>query len=278
MKRYTVFVLVVSVLLVWFCGCGGDNPAGISFKNVKTDFSDAYEVRQITFTGGQKEKPFFVSWDESEIFFAQVTESGNYSYKVLNLNNMSETDVLFGDIISGRYDRWRPNCSSDGNLLVYVSGYYHGQLVFTNGLNQDLYSIDTYEGFFQSVALSRDGKKLAYIIDKSNGLSREMVVGSTEGNGGDGTGRIPFNDIGMSYMDNLCFSPDASEIVFEAIKDENKDLYLTSLSGDLKRLTLNSADDSFPCFSPNGGKIIFISKRNGGDDVYIMDLSKPTGK
>jgi len=267
----------------------------------KIDLSDAYEVQRITSTGGVKEKPFFVSWDEFEICFAQgkLDDGGiSWDYKLLDLDSKSKNGSVFSNLILGEYDRWRPNCSSSGNLQVYIRGYYSGQLVFTNGLNQDLYSIDTYEGFFQSVALSRDGKKFVYIkitqplvrepgsrdlIDKSNGLSREMVVGSMEGNGGDNIGRIHFDDIhfddsGMSYIDNACFSPDATEIVFEAIKDGNKDLYLTSLSGAITHLTYNKADDSFPCFSPNGGKIVFISKRHGGDDIYIMDLSKPTGK
>lgn len=71
---------------------------------------------------------------------------------------------------------------------------------------------------------------------------------------------------------NLQWSPDGTELLFEARSSEGWDIYAIAIgSSMLRRLTYHSAEDVSATWSPDGSKIIFISDRSGGKDVWWMN-------
>jgi TolB protein len=84
------------------------------------------------------------------------------------------------------------------------------------------------------------------------------------------------------------WSPDGTQIIYECSDDpcdesggtpsDNPEIYKVNADGTGNtRLTIDTADDSYPVFSPTGGKIVFSSNRpspkDGSTDyeLYIMD-------
>lgn len=59
---------------------------------------------------------------------------------------------------------------------------------------------------------------------------------------------------------------------FETPQPWRSQIYIMDSDGsNLKRLTNNTANDSFPVFSPDGRKIVFESDRDGNEEIYVMN-------
>lgn len=70
------------------------------------------------------------------------------------------------------------------------------------------------------------------------------------------------------------YSPDASKIVFQSIRDGQSEIYVMNSDGTGQtRLTNNSASDTAPAWSPDGTKILFTSLRDGPTSpaLYVMN-------
>jgi TolB protein len=70
------------------------------------------------------------------------------------------------------------------------------------------------------------------------------------------------------------WSPDGQYILFQAVIDNNDDLYLMDGDGgNLRRLTDHPATDQSPSWSPDGEHIAFVSDRDGNREIYTLELS-----
>jgi Tol biopolymer transport system component len=72
------------------------------------------------------------------------------------------------------------------------------------------------------------------------------------------------------------FSPDGSALSFVSDRDGDEDLYLYDLStGEVRKLTDNSAQDFAPAFSPDGDKLVFVSNMDDPNkwEIYVINLS-----
>lgn len=70
------------------------------------------------------------------------------------------------------------------------------------------------------------------------------------------------------------YSPDASKIVFQSLRDGQAEIYVMNADGTSPtRLTNNSAADTAPAWSPDGTKILFTSLRDGPTSpaLYVMN-------
>ena len=72
----------------------------------------------------------------------------------------------------------------------------------------------------------------------------------------------------VQLMKTPAVSPDGSRIAFSWLGE----IWSAKTDGtDLKRLTVNDADDRQPLFSPTGDRIAFVSNRTGADQIWVMN-------
>ncbi len=121
--------------------------------------------------------------------------------------------------------------------------------------------------FYQSVAWSPDGSKLAFAAvttswDEGYGI---FLVDS------DGSNLTRLETGGQPALYPV-FSPDGSRIAFTARHDGKSDVYVIEVGGGERvRLTDHQADDGYPSWSPDGARIAFHSNRDGNYEIYVMN-------
>ncbi|MGH8644840.1 MAG: TolB family protein [Gammaproteobacteria bacterium] len=82
--------------------------------------------------------------------------------------------------------------------------------------------------------------------------------------------RLTDND---SYDGHPNWSPDASQIAFESLRDGTHAIYVMQADGsDPTRITHGRGKQALPSWSPDGKKIAFLSERDGSAEIYVVDL------
>lgn len=70
----------------------------------------------------------------------------------------------------------------------------------------------------------------------------------------------------------LAWSPDGTQIVYMSDHDGNWEIYTVGVPfPDVRRLTINEANDGLPAWSPDGQHIAFVSDREGVWALYLMN-------
>lgn len=114
-----------------------------------------------------------------------------------------------------------------------------------------------------SPALSPDGKKLAFVSDRS-GEDGIWVADA------DGSNLI---NLISAECDAPRFSPDGKRLAFAAKNagDKNSSIFVASVEGgEPRRLTDGSARDDYPAWSADGRFLYFRSNRNGDFQIWKM--------
>ncbi|MGH8526270.1 MAG: hypothetical protein ACREXY_19315, partial [Gammaproteobacteria bacterium] len=82
--------------------------------------------------------------------------------------------------------------------------------------------------------------------------------------------RLTDND---SYDGHPSWSPDASQIAFESLRDGTHAIYVMQADGsNPTRITHGHGRQALPSWSPDGKKIVFLSEREGSAGIYVVDL------
>ncbi len=69
----------------------------------------------------------------------------------------------------------------------------------------------------------------------------------------------------------LAWSPDGTQIAYMSDHDGNWEVYTVGISfPEVRRLTINEANDGLPAWSPDGQHIAFVSDRDGVCSLYLM--------
>ena len=64
-----------------------------------------------------------------------------------------------------------------------------------------------------------------------------------------------------------------SRIAFHSERLGNLDIYTINIDGtDLRQLTDNPTEDSYPSYSPDGTRLVFESDRDGDFEIYLMNI------
>ena len=92
----------------------------------------------------------------------------------------------------------------------------------------------------------------------------------------DGTNVLPIID-DFIFLGPPVLSPDAKRIAFTGRllgqRDRNQyEIFVVNADGtDLRQLTENNVEDSFPTWSPDGNSIAFMSYRDGASKIFVMN-------
>ena len=117
-----------------------------------------------------------------------------------------------------------------------------------------------YTNQFRGLALSPDGKKVAFIAHG------DVFVGAAKGNGD--AVRVTQTD---GVESQLRWSNDSNTLLYVSTRDGAGNLYQYNfITSKEARLTNSAEDDGGPLFSPNGKLLAFI--RNG-KELRVMDMS-----
>lgn len=112
-------------------------------------------------------------------------------------------------------------------------------------------------------ALSRDGKKLAYVADPNND-NRDIYIMPIGGRP-----RQLTADPGLDLAP--AFSPDGKQVVFQSNRNGKWQVFIIDADGTDEQALIDG-DGWSPTFSPDGKSVLFLSGRDGQTDVYLMTL------
>ncbi len=168
---------------------------------------------------------------------------------------------------------WQPAFSPDSRTIVYVSedlqsGIAGLRVVPLDGSGSRPVPIEGLEGFGRP-SFTRDGQWLIFTA---------RVIG-----GGQDTDiyRVRLDGSGLANLTNspdiaerrAALSPDAKWLVYDAIIDDNQDLYRLDLAtGRRTRLTDEPANDLLASVASDGQTLVFRSERDGNPELYRMRL------
>ncbi|HET7675110.1 MAG TPA: DPP IV N-terminal domain-containing protein, partial [Gammaproteobacteria bacterium] len=177
-----------------------------------------------------------------------------------------------------------PTIAANGHAIAFVRGFDIWTLDLSSGKSSKLAVTlrgaaagpavhhETLTGGFSELALSPDGKKLAFV---AHGEVFAAPAAHGKGGGKDepkaGSGpatRITHTPAGEF---DVAWAPNSNELVYSSERDGPEHLFLYDFrSGRETRLTSGSGHDTHPEFSPDGKLLAFV---RDGKDLCVLDLA-----
>jgi Tol biopolymer transport system component len=124
--------------------------------------------------------------------------------------------------------------------------------------------------FYQDVAWSRDGKRIAFTAMRNAG-EKDMRSGiSVMRSDGTEAARVT-DEATLAFF--VSMSPDGKRVVYAVRMGEKKsDIFIAPLDGSKPVRLTGGGYNHTPAWSPDGRRIAFISDRDGaGPQVYVMN-------
>lgn len=192
-----------------------------------------------------------------------------------NLGNIGSSalwivDVTGGrepvEIVAGSGRALSPTWAPDGRTLLYLSDQEGRRDIYMVAIGGNLRPVDAPRRITtglgaHSIALSRDGSRLAYAtFTNANNIYRVDIPAS-------GTvsvrGAVPLTG-GSQTVEGLAVSPDGQWLAFDSDLNGRQELWrMPATGGEAERLTTSTADNFLPAWSPNGRELAFYEFRDG---------------
>jgi len=190
----------------------------------------------------------------------------------LNLNNPAAKNIRkIGHKISDLvYEKLTGNRGAFSTRLAYVSvrrddlGNKTYALEISGIDGKDAVAVLKSPKSIFSPAWAPDGRKISY-VSLENDKPQVWVLDLTAGT------RIKYAD----YPGNNsapAFSPDGTILALSLSKDGNPEIYTSTASGRLRRITNNPAADTEPVWAPDGKSLYFLSDRTGSPQIFQKSL------
>ena len=211
---------------------------------------------------------------ESEIYVVNADGS--------NLRRLTNSD---------RFDAG-PAWSPDGTKIAFTSlrvsdesfegESFESEIYVVNADGSNLRRLTNSDRFDAGPAWSPDGTKIAFWSSR-DGVTDDNINVDINVMDADGSNPTRLTRMGADALAEeagislVAWSPDGTRIAFQAPgldgNSYNAEIYVVDAgSGDLTRLTQNSALDSLPSWSPDGTKITFASDSDGNFEIYVVGI------
>jgi Tol biopolymer transport system component len=212
---------------------------------------DAFQVSQLTQIDRDNCLPSFSS-DGRYIAFTSYRDEDGEIY-IMNADGAEQRRLT----IHPQKNDYGASFSADGKKILFASS--------DDRLSQ------------ANVTLQSDGSsarsELFYLIDINGTTPLPPLSPLIKGGRGVVKGKMTPLMNNASPIGNPVFSPDGSQIAFEANAGGNLDIYLMDTDGkNRRRITTEPADDGQPAFSPDGKYIAFVSRRDDNYELYMMGV------
>ena len=195
-------------------------------------------------------------------------------------------DIRVVDLASGKLtwvtnDQTQDICPvwSSSGRFVYFSSYRSGGLnIWRVAVGADgeprgpLRQLTTGAGQDVELAMTRDGRRLAFSILKQNANLWQLPVSPVTGLAAGPPGKV----IASSREDSRgAWSPDGRAIVFNSDRTGDMNIWIHQLGdGSSRPLTHGPGGDFQPRLSPDGRLVAFFSTRAGTVDVWVVEVEK----
>ncbi|HWP44490.1 MAG TPA: LpqB family beta-propeller domain-containing protein [Blastocatellia bacterium] len=203
--------------------------------------------------GGAKEMWPMWSADGSSLFYVS-DRSGAENIWTRPLRGQARQITRFKD---GRL-LW-PSISYDGRVIVFERNFAIWKLDTSNGQATEVKIVRRgapaapsvehlrLNNQFQELALSPDGKKVAFVV-------RGEIYAASAKDGGDAA-RVTNSP---ALESQISWSPDSRRIVYTSNREGTPHLYLYDFTTNTEtQLTRGGLEDSMPSFSPDGRYVVF---------------------
>ncbi|MFH1312707.1 MAG: hypothetical protein ABIJ00_05720 [Candidatus Eisenbacteria bacterium] len=270
-------MLLLGVLLLGFAGgsftlLAGDALADDGAVPLVTDASeDAYP-----------------DWspDGSWVAF-ESDRSGNWDIWIVPATGGIPTQVTADTSYDGRAC-WSPDGSeivfeSDRDLVSLLAAYPVCEIYTIPVTGEPATRITYSAGYDERPDWSPDGSQIAFSSDRGAGPTMLASDGEDPLHAadlflipvtGEPATQITFDP---GYENNANWSPDGTQIAFEADYSGNWDIWvMPSGGGTPTQITTDPADDFMPDWSPDGHDIAFYSNRSGNTDIWTIPATGGT--
>lgn len=272
-----------SVIAFQSLGTGDDMAAigsgALSPSTIWTVPSQGGTPQQLTPAGNPPGGHGAPNWspDGKRIVFGGVGQTGETRIWSITVRGDQLKEIF------GKFTSYDPIYSPDGEAIYFAGiergvsfGLWRIQVSPSSGdpVGNPVQILDTGPSRIKCLALSADGKKIAYTAFNTNSNLWSVPITPVD-NEASGPSVALTNDTGYrnTYPD---ISPDGRRIAYTAIRvGANSDVWLMNADGtNLTQLTTDPAGDSKPLWLPGGDRIVFESYRG---ERHALWITTPSG-
>jgi Tol biopolymer transport system component len=170
---------------------------------------------------------------------------------------------------------WSPNISPDGKVLYYVEAdtefYCLMRRDLQNGDESALYKVERNAGSIDALALSTDGRLLAFVLSHHGRKAESLMVMPVEG----GTPRELFKS--EFAMNHIAWTRDDRHVMMEYYLKGDPSRMVASVSIEGGEPKTSPFATGLTAVHPNGRWIAFYSGKGGNEEVWAFRnlLSQP---
>ena len=229
--------------------------------------------------------PHSLQWSPDGERLVYVADNVEFLYGNTTMGNLAPNQVMIvsragGDaraLTDKKFLHESPLWTPDGRTLLLVSNEGGGRDIYQLPLSSQgeaagpLSRLTTGLGA-GSIALSRDGKRLAYTTF-ANSANIWAVAVPAAGGTSSTRNAVPVTT-GNQHIEGVAVSPDGEWLAFDSDRGGNADIWKVRIAGgEPEQLTADPSDDFIPQWSGDGRWLAFQSWRNGNRDVYVVRSS-----
>lgn len=190
---------------------------------------------------------------------SRIAYSADGTLTVMNLADRSTYSLSAPGYVT--LSGWSP----DGSKLVFQTdvGY---QAIYTINVDETgLTNLHTTEGADSHTPSFLPDGRILY-TSRENGAGEIWVMNV---DGGDPHSLFPGDTWGP--VEGAAASPDGSQVAFASAKFGTTEIFVRNMdgSGEVRRLTDNTATDQYPRWSPDGTRLAYYSNRDGNLELYV---------